>query len=546
MSITHLTRSAVHGQNGMVCSDSPLAAAAGLRVLQDGGTAFDAALAVAAVETVTIVPMCGLGGDSFILAYDAASGKVTNINSSGVAGSGAEADYYRNQGLALMPIQGPHSVSVPGEAAAWEAMHRGFCTMPFADLLAPAIGYAEKGFPVPARIARVFAGNAELLARFSATADIYLANGGRPPREGEVLVNRDLANTIRRVAADGADAFYRSDLTTQLVAGLNQATVDGGLFTEADFAGHHADVGEPITSTYRQHTVYQTRPPSQGFLLLEMLNIVSGHDLSSMTPNSADSIHLQVEAKKIAYSDRNRLAGDPKFVDWPLDGLLSAEYADMRREQIHPFQAGAEVRPLVPINGSGDTTYFCVADGAGNAVSWIHSLSNGFGSGVVAPGTGVLFNNRGGRGFSLEADHPNVIAPGKRTMHTLNCYLTTVDGEVAIVGGTPGGDFQPQCGVQMLTKLIDGGLQPQDAVESPRWHSFPGTDPSTINRPGELRVEVGMPDDTVRDLQRMGHNVVQSPLGSYHGVVQLIARDRRRGVLTGASDPRGDGQAVGF
>ena len=545
MSITNLTRSAVHGQNGVVCSDSPLAAATGLRVLQDGGTAFDAALAVAAVETVTIVPKCGLGGDSFILAYEAATGKVTNINSSGIAGSGAEADYYRNQGLFLMPITGPHSVSVPGEAAAWEAMHRQFCTMPMPDLVAPAIRYAEQGFPVPAGIARSFAGNAELLARHTATADIYLRDG-RPPREGEILVNSDLANTIRLVAQGGANAYYRSDLTTQLVAGLNQATADGGLFTEADFAGHYADLCEPISTTYRQHTVYQTRPPSQGFLLLQMLNIVAGHDLTSMTPNSADAIHLLVEAKKIAYSDRNRLAGDPNFVEWPLDGLLSTEYADMRRDQIHPFQAGTEVRPLVPTNGLGDTTYFCVADGAGNAVSWIHSLSNGFGSGVVAPGTGVLFNNRAGRGFSLEADHPNVISPGKRTMHTLNCYLTTVDGEVSIVGGTPGGDLQPQVGIQMLTKLIDGGLQPQDAVESPRWFSFPGTDPATINRAGELRVEMGMPDDTIRDLERMGHNVVQNSLGSYHGNVQLILRDGRRGVLTGASDPRGDGQAVGF
>ncbi|MCY3692522.1 MAG: gamma-glutamyltransferase [Chloroflexota bacterium] len=545
MSITNLTRSAVHGQNGMVCSDSPLAAAAGLRVLQDGGTAFDAALAVAAVECVTIVPKCGLGGDSFILAYDATTGKVTNINSSGVAGSGAEPDYYRNQGLALMPITGAHSVTVPGEAAAWEAMHRNFCTIPMPDLVAPAIRYAEQGFPVPAGIARSFAGNAELLARHTATADIYLRNG-RPPREGEILVNSDLANSIRRVAEGGADAYYRSDLTARLVAGLNQATSDGGLFTEGDFAGHQADVCEPISATYRQHTVYQTRPPSQGFLLLEMLNIVAGHDLTSMTPNSADAIHLLVEAKKIAYSDRNRLAGDPNFVEWPLDGLLSMEYADMRRDQIHPFQAGTEVRPLVPTNGLGDTTYFCVADGAGNAVSWIHSLSNGFGSGVVAPGTGVLFNNRGGRGFSLEPDHPNVIAPGKRTMHTLNCYLTTVNGEVSIVGGTPGGDLQPQVGIQMLTKLIDGGLQPQDAVESPRWFSFPGTDPATINRAGELRVEMGMPDDTIRDLKRMGHNVVQNALGSHHGCVQLIVRDGRRSVLTGASDPRGDGQAVGF
>ena len=543
MSITNLTRSAVYGQNGMICSNSPLAASAGLRVLQDGGTAFDAALAVAAVEAVTIVPSNGLGGDSFILTYEAATGKVTNINSSGVAASGAEAEYYRSQGLALMPIQGPHSVSVPGEAAAWEVMHRDFCTMPFTDLLAPAIRYAEQGFPVPPRIARAFAGNAELLARFSATADIYLANGGRPPRVGEVLVNRDLADTIRSVAEGGADAFYRSDLTKKLVDGLNNA---GGLFTEADFAGHHADVCEPITTSYRGHTVYQTRPPSQGFILLEMLNIVSGHDLSSMTPNSADSIHLLVEAKKIAYSDRNRLAGDPNFVDWPLGGLLSMEYADMRRDQIHPFQAGSEVRPLMPVDGRGDTTYFCVADGAGNAVSWIHSLSNGFGSGVVAPGTGVLFNNRAGRGFSLEPGHPNEIQPGKRTMHTLNCYLTTVDGQAAIIGGTPGGDFQPQCGIQMLTKLIDGGLQPQDAVESPRWFSFPGTDPATLNRAGELRVEVGMPDDTIRDLARMGHNVVQNPLGSYYGSVQLIVRDRQRGVLAGASDPRGDGQAVAF
>lgn len=543
MSITQLTRSAVYGQNGMVCSNSPLAAAAGLRVMQEGGNAFDAALAVAAVECVTLVPVCGLGGDSFILAYDAKSGQVTNINSSGVAASGAEAEHYRSQGLALMPIQGPHSISVPGEAAAWESIHGRFCTMPFADLLAPAIQYAERGYPVSPRIARSFAGNAELLGRFAATADIYLSNGGRPPRVGEVLVNGDLANTIRAVAQGGADAFYRSDIATRMVEGLNNA---GGLFTEADFAGHYADVGDAITTTYRDHTVYQTRPPSQGFLLLEMLNIVSGHDLSSMTPNSADSIHLLVEAKKIAYSDRNRLAGDPDFVDWPLDGLLSSEYADMRRDQIHPFQAGGEVRPLTPVDGRGDTTYFCVADGEGNAVSWIHSLSNGFGSGVVAPGTGVLFNNRAGRGFSLEPDHPNVIAPGKRTMHTLNCYLTTVGDEVAIVGGTPGGDLQPQVGIQMLTKLIDGGLQPQDAVESPRWYSFPGTDPATINRAGELRMEMGMPDDAVRDLSRMGHNVVQNPLGSYHGVVQLIVRDRRRGVLAGASDPRGDGQAVAY
>ena len=397
MSITNLTRSAVYGQNGMVCSNSPLAAAAACGSCRKAGMLSTRPLAVAAVECVTLVPVCGLGGDSFILAYDAKSGRVTNINSSGVAASGAEAEYYRSQGLAVMPIQGPHSISVPGRGR-----RLGNCASKF---LHPAVrrpagarySVRRAGVPVSPRIARSFAGNAELLGRFAATADIYLSNGGRPPRVGEVLVNGDLANTIRAVSEGGADAFYRSEIATRMVAGLNNA---GALFTEADFAGHHADVGDAISTTYRGHTVYQTRPPSQGFMLLEMLNIVSGHDLSSMTPNSADSIHLLVEAKKIAYSDRNRLAGDPNFVDWPLDGLLSSEYADMRRDQIHPFQAGGEVRPLTPVDGRGDTTYFCVADGEGKRgeldsqpVQRVRFRR------CRAPGTGVLFNNRAGRGF---------------------------------------------------------------------------------------------------------------------------------------------------
>ena len=235
-------------------------------------------------------------------------------------------------------------MSVPGEVAAWQALHDRFGAIPFADLLAPAIRYAEQGFPVPTRLARTFAGIAELLSRFSATADVYLRNG-RTPREGDVLANSDLANSIRQVADGGADAFYRGPLAGQMVAGLNNA---GGLFTEADFNNHYAEVGEPISTAYRGHRVYQTRPPSQGFLLLEMLNIVGGHDLTSMTPNSADAIHLLVEAKKIAYSDRNRLAGDPNFVDWPLDGLLSREYADLRRDQIQPLPGRRRGAPPHP------------------------------------------------------------------------------------------------------------------------------------------------------------------------------------------------------
>jgi gamma-glutamyltranspeptidase/glutathione hydrolase len=441
-----------------------------------------------------------------------------------------------------MPLDGPHAVSVPGEVAAWEVIHRQFCTKPFAQLLDSAIGYAEEGFPLPRGIGRSFTSNAAKLAQFPSTAAVFLRHGV-PPREGDMLVNADLARSLRLVAQGGADEFYRGALTRQLVQGLQAG---GGLFTDADFAAHQAEVYEPIATTYRGYTVHQTRPPSQGFLLLEMLNLIEGFNLASLGVNSAEAIHLMVEAKKIAYADRNRVAGDPLWVDWSLDEFISKTYADERRGDIYRHRVNPGLTALQAVEVDGDTTYFCVADGAGNSVSWIHSLSNAFGSGYVAEGTGVLFNNRAGRGFSLQPGHPNEIAPGKRTMHTLNCYLVTHDGQPAIIGGTPGGDFQPQGNIQILTNLIDFGLDPQAAVEAPRWWSFPGTDPATIERDVELRVEAEMPEATVGQLETLGHHVVRRQPGVYDGKMQLIVRDRQRGVLQGASDPRGDGQAVGW
>jgi gamma-glutamyltranspeptidase/glutathione hydrolase len=538
--MNRLSRHLVYGSRGMICSNSPLAASAGLKVLQEGGNAFDAALTVAAMEAVTIVPACGLGGDAFILLYDAASGNITNINSSGVAATGATSDYYRARGYHTMPLEGPHAVSVPGAVAAWEAVHRQFCTKPFARLLDSAIGYAEAGFPVPPGIARSFASNTAKLAQFPSTASVLL-QAGAPPKEGDILANPDLARSLKAVASGGADEFYRGALARQMIQGLQAG---GGLFTAADFAGHQAEVTEPITTTYRGHTVYQTCPPSQGFLLLEMLNLVEGFDLAALAPNSPTVIHLMAEAKKIAYADRNHVAGDPHFVEWPLRELISKAYANERRRDIWIDRVNDALTAQQPAEVDGDTSYFCVADGAGNSVSWIHSLSNAFGSGYIAEGTGVLFNNRGGRGFSLTPGHPNEIVPGKRTMHTLNCYLATKDGRPVIIGGTPGGDFQPQCGIQILTNLIDFGMDPQAAVEAPRWWCFPGTDPATINRAPELRVEAEMPDTTVRDLEAMGHHVVRRRPGVYDGKVQLIVRDPQRGTLMGASDPRGDGAAV--
>jgi gamma-glutamyltranspeptidase/glutathione hydrolase len=538
--MTGLSRKLVYGKRGMVCSNSPLAASAGIKVMQEGGNAFDAALAVAAVEAVTIIPVCGLGGDSFILLHQASSGKVTGINSSGVAASGASADYYRSLGHRTMPIDGPHSISVPGEVAAWEEVHQRFCTRPLPQLLDAAVGYAEEGFPLPPGIGRSFEHNVDKLAQFSSSGSVYLRDG-KPSRVGDVLVNHDLAHSLRRVIGGGAEEFYRGGLAREMVKGLRAA---GGLFSEEDFARHHAEVYEPIATTYRGHVVYQTRPPSQGFLLLEMLNLMEGFDLASLGHNSAEAIHLMVEAKKIAYDDRNRLAGDPKLVDWPLEQLISKEYALGRRSEISPGGVSSPRPSLLPVDADGDTTYFCVADGDGNCVSWIHSLSNAFGSGLVAEGTGILFNNRAGRGFSLVPGHPNVIAPGKRTMHTLNCYLTLKDGQPAIIGGTPGGDFQAQCGLQILTNLLDFGLPPQEAVEAPRWWSFPGTDPASIDTPLELRTESEMPQETTRELEIFGHKVVGRRPGIHDGKVQLIVRNLESGVLMGASDPRGDGLAA--
>lgn len=536
-----LSRHLVYSRRGMVCSNSPLAASAGLKVFQEGGNAFEAALAVAAVETVTLVPMCGLGGDSFVLLYEAKSGTLTGINSSGIAASGAHAASYRAQGYRTMPLQGPHAVSVPGEVAAWESIHQRFCNKPFAQLLDSAIGYASEGFPLPPGISRNFASNAPKLAKFPTTAAVLLPYG--IPREGDILRNPDLARSLQIVAQGGASAFYCGELTQRMIQGLHAA---GGTFTAADFAGHQAEMYDPIATTYRGRTVYQTRPPSQGFLLLEMLNLVEGFPLSTLGQNSAEAIHLMVEAKKLAYADRNRLAGDPCWVDWPLEELIAKSYADQRRPDIHPQRVNAQLTVAPSVEVGGDTTYFCVADGDGNCVSWIHSLSNAFGSCYIAEGTGILFNNRAGRGFSLEAGHPNEIAPGKRTMHTLNCYMVMQDGQPVVIGGTPGGDFQPQGNLQILTNLFDFGMDPQAAIEAPRWWSFPGTDPETLHRTMELRVEAEMPEEVTERLTAMGHHIVRRHPGVYDGKMQLIVRDPQRQILMGASDPRGDGHAVGL
>jgi gamma-glutamyltranspeptidase/glutathione hydrolase len=304
-------------------------------------------------------------------------------------------------------------------------------------------------------------------------------------------------------------------------------------------------VYEPIATDYRGLTVYQTAPPSQGFLLLEQLNILEGFDLSSLDPFGAERIHLLVEAKKLAFADRNRYAGDPAFVQWPLEELISKQHAARRRAELDRNRAGQPVGALVG-ERSGDTSYFAVADGDGNALSFIHSLSASFGSAVVAGDTGITLNNRAGRGFSLEEGHPNAIAPGKRTMHTLNCYLVARGGQPWLVGGTPGGDQQTQWSTQVITNLLDHGLGLQAAVEAPRFYSFPGTDPANLGLAPEVRLEGRIPESARRELTERGHAVKALGPWSGGGSVQLIQLDHERGVLRGATDPRPGGLALGW
>ncbi len=534
-------RSPVIARNGMVASGHPLASAAGLRVLMTGGNAIDAAVAIAGVLGVVQPMMSGLGGDTFFLYWHAGDQRVYALNGSGIAPYAASREWFVSRGHASMPLRGMLSPSVPGavDAMATALRHWGSNRFALADLLRPAIQHAERGFPVAPRVAHWLATAAPVLAQYPSTAKIYLPRG-RPPRTGEVLVNSDLGRSLRLIATEGPDTFYRGRLAKQLVRYCQD---HGGLFTEQEFAEHHSDVYDPIHTDYRGLTVYTTAPPSQGVILLELLNMLEGVTPAQLRWGTPEAIHLMVEAKKLAVADRLAYFGDPRFVANPLSQLLSKEYAARRREAIDPRRAQTQVPAGALPEAVGDTTSFCVADSAGNLVSYITSLSASFGCGEVVEGTGILMNNRAGRGFTLQEGHPNSIAPGKRTMHTLMPFLAVRDMSPVLAWGTPGGDGQPQWNLQVFSNIVDGGFSVQEAIEAPRWMSFPTTDPATIAAPFELRVEDGFPDATLAALRSLGHAIRTMGEMESGGGAQVIAVND--GIYTGGSDPRVDGCAIG-
>ncbi|MFN8533514.1 MAG: gamma-glutamyltransferase family protein [Dehalococcoidia bacterium] len=528
-------RAVAMGRRAAIASQSPLAAAAGLQMLQAGGNAVDAAIAIAAVECVTLPMLCGLGGEVFAIIRPPA-GPARAINSSGAAPGALDADTFRRRGLNLPPFLGAESAAIPGAVAAWQEMLDRWGTMPLKTLLAPATWYAEQGIPVDQRQTEIIALVASVLSQ--SAARVFLPQG-RPPRAGELIVQPALAQALREVAEGGADAFYQGPVAERIVADLDAA---GSLYTRQEFAAHRVESYEPLRARYRGYDILETAPVSQGAVVLEALRILDGFEFAG--PLDPATIHLQVEAVRLAFADRLRYLGDPRTTDFDVQSLLTDQFVARRSAAIDRQRAGPAL-PAQRLDLTGETTSFVVADGQGWGVSFIHSISAPGGSGFLAGG--ILLNNRIGRGFTLEEGHPNELAPGKRTMHTLNCYAIERDGHLIYLGGTPGGDGQPQWNVQVISDLLDFEMNVQEAAEWPRWMVYPGTDPSTMGNPRRLDLDGRYPEDLGQALAALGHPVREvSPWdpGRVGSAVQLIRLDPESGVLTAGSDPRGPGQAV--
>jgi gamma-glutamyltranspeptidase len=530
-------RPLIMGRRGAVASNHPLATQAGLLALQAGGNAVDAAVAVAATLSVVEPYMSGLGGDGFYHVYVKRTREAVVFNGTGPAPGAATAERYASG----IPASGPLAVSVPGSVGAWGAMHARFGQRPWASLLEAAIHYARDGFGAT-RACRHFAGEQTAALRADRRSVGVFLRDGQAPAVGAPIVQADLALSLERLATAGSDDFYRGDLARALAVGCREA---GSLITSHDLAAFWPDVQAPIELAYRGYTVREAPPNSMGWVLLQELGIVEHFDLAVMGALSADLVHTLVEAKKLAFADREQWSGDPRFFDAPLDELLSPGHLARRAAEIDPKRAGQP--ELAATSAAGDTTYFCVVDGDGNAVSGIQSLNSAFGSGVTAGSTGILLNNRM-TPWHLEAGHPNRLAPGKRVRHTMNPPMVFKDGELWAVFGTPGGDNQVQINLQVLTAMIDLGYDPQQAAEMPRWSStLPGQEANWPHDcPDALNLESRFPAEVRADLAGRGHPVIG--LGDLDGPcsVEIIRRDAVTGMLAAGSDPRRDGWALAY
>ncbi|MCH7699696.1 MAG: gamma-glutamyltransferase family protein [Chloroflexi bacterium] len=505
------------GRRGVVASANHLASLAGLDVMRNGGNAIDATIATSAVMIIVQPYSSHLGGDAFAT-IRTASGETLAVNSGGRASRNASPDDYPDG----IPMRGATAVAVPGLVDAWCTAHERLGTKPMSELLAPAVQLARDGFPVTRMLAGVIANLQDLLATDVGCREVFLSDG--PPRQGAILKQPDLAQTLEAIASGGRFAFYSGDIGQRIIECLQAG---GSKLDADDFAQDQAVWGEPLSIDYRGWKVYEQPLPSQGFVTLEALNIIEGFDVDDASPTDPEVVHRAAEAIRLAFYDRIAHAGDPDIVDMPIERLLSKTYAAEQRQRID------DGRPAVTTHG-GDTTSFAVADGEGNLVSFIQSTFQPFGAAVLVPGTGVMMNDRM-YGFSNDPESPNVVRPGARTNHTLNSWLLERDDGLVYAGGTPGADYQVQINLQMISSIVDFKMNAQAAISAPKW---------ALTGPGDLSLEGRFPDETFAALAGLGHTVVRG--NAWEGTLcrcQIVGRTAD-GVLYGASDPRAEGSAL--
>ena len=525
-------RSMTISQQGIAATSQILASQAGAQMLARGGSAADAAIAANAVLGVVEPMMNGIGGDCFVLYWDAKAGKLTGLNASGPAPRGLSPALLASLGVKTMPTSGIHSVTVPGAVEGWAKMHQRFGKLPWKDLFQPAIAYAERGFPVTEVIHEAWSSISEItkLKAYEESARVFLP-GGRPPMEGELFRNPDLARALRLLADQGRDAFYKGDIAAALLQTSERLK---GTMTAPDLASYSAEWVEPISIDYRGWRVYELPPNGQGMAALEMLNLMETVAPSPLGAFSAPEMHKRMEAMKLAYADLRRYDADPRTYDVPVAALLSKEYARKRAALIDPAKANCAVPAGQPVGS--ETTYLTVVDGDGNIASWIQSLSGGFGSGVTVAGMGFELQNRGA-GFTLDPKSPNVLAGGKRPFHTIiPAFMERGDQHIGF--GIMGGPNQPLAHAQFVSNMVDYGMNLQKALESPRFTK------RTANG-CDVAIESRVPPTTFEQLSERGHQIaIRRPYTQEMGRGQAILHDSKTGINYAASDPRADGAAV--
>ena len=528
-------RSPVVGRRGMVAASQPLAVAAGLEILAQGGNAADAAVAAAAALNVTEPTSTGIGGDCFALYYEAATRQVSALNGSGRAPAALTLERLLREGFDdVLPPFNPYTITVPGACAGWCDLVDGHGRLPMPSVLAPAIRLAEEGFPVAPITAYFWKRGVKRQLR-QAPGGKALTIDGRAPRPGEIFRNPGLARTFRNVAEGGKSAFYQGKIAEAIARVIQKA---GGCLDVMDLANHHSTWDTPISTTYRDLRVWECPPNGQGLAALLALNILEGFDLASLSPLSTSRLHLEIEAMRLAFVDAGWYVADPEFSPAPLQALLSKGYAENRRLEINAARARLDRQRGVP-RASSDTVYLSVVDGEGNACSFINSNYMGFGTGIVPKGWGFTLQNRG-HNFSLDPEHPNALAPGKRPYHTIIPALATrPDGSLFASFGVMGGFMQPQGHMQVFTALVDDRLDPQAALDLPRFCIEDGA------AGGRVSLEEGIPPEVAAELAALGHpvNLVSGHARATFGRGQIILR-QPDGVLWGGSDPRADGCAM--